>query len=59
MAVWLGAYFATTDRRLCNAYTLDSQASAGIGIAVWCLVVAAAWLAVVLRRAAQPAAQGP
>jgi hypothetical protein len=55
MAVWLGAYFATTDRRLCNAYTLDSQAAAGIGIAVWGLAVAAAWLAVLLRQAAQPA----
>lgn len=58
MTVWLGAYFATTDRRLCNAYTLDSQSAAGVGIAIWGLAIAAAWLAVVLRQAAQPMSQG-
>lgn len=58
MTVWFGAYFATTDRRLCNAYTLDSQSAAGVGIAIWGLAIAAAWLAVVLRQAAQPMSQG-
>ena len=58
MTVWLGAYFATTDRRLCNAYSLASQSEAGLGIAVWGLAVAAAWLGVVLRQATQPASPG-
>ncbi|MEI7464318.1 MAG: hypothetical protein WCJ87_03160 [Burkholderiales bacterium] len=59
MTVWLGVYFATTDRRLCNAYTLASQASAGIGIAVWGLAVAAAWVVVLLRQAASRAPEMP
>jgi hypothetical protein len=58
MTVWLGVYFATTDRRLCNAYTLDSQSAAGVGIALWGLAIAAAWLAMVLRQAAQPVSPG-
>lgn len=58
MTVWLGAYFATTDRRLCNAYTLASQSEAGIGIAIWGLAVAAVWLAVALWQAAQPVSRG-
>lgn len=59
MTVWLGVYFATTDRRLCNAYTLDSQTTAGICIAVWGVAVATAWVVVVLRQAVQRAPEVP
>ena len=59
MTVWLGVYFATTDRRLCNAYTLASQTTAGICIAVWGVAVATAWVVVVLRQAVQRAPEVP
>lgn len=32
MMVWLGIYFLTTDLRLCNVYSLESQTHAGYGI---------------------------
>jgi len=59
MTVWLGVYFATADRRLCNAYTLASQTAAGVGIAVWGVAVATAWVVVVLRHATQRAPEVP
>ena len=33
MMAWLGIYLATTDLRLCNAYSLESQVQTG-----WCLL---------------------
>ena len=33
MLVWAGLYFASTDLRLCNAYSLDSQVNAGRSLA--------------------------
>lgn len=61
MTVWLGVYFATTDRRLCNAYTLDSQIATGIAIAGWGVLVAVAWAVSVMRSTAPraPAVPGP
>lgn len=32
MMAWLGMYFATTDLRLCNAYSLQSQSNTGWGL---------------------------
>jgi hypothetical protein len=32
MLVWLGAYFMTTDLRLCNVYSLETQYTAGKGL---------------------------
>jgi len=45
MLLWLGFYFATTDRRLCNAYSLASQAQAGWALVGWGAVLALAGLA--------------
>jgi hypothetical protein len=45
MLVWLGAYFTTTDLRLCNVYSLETQYTAGkgliaLGIGVGTLLIA-------------------
>ncbi len=45
MLIWLGAYFTTTDLRLCNVYSLETQRTAGqgliaLGIGVGTLLVA-------------------
>lgn len=45
MIVWLGMYFATTDLRLCNAYSLESQLAAGNGLVVLGSGAGAVWLA--------------
>jgi len=47
MMCWLGIYFATTDLRLCNAYSLESQVSAGYGLLALGLLLGVAWLATV------------
>jgi hypothetical protein len=49
MLIWLGIYFTTTDVRLCNVYSLDSQIMAGrtltaLGIGVGTLWVAKTFL---------------
>lgn len=49
MAIWLGVYFASTDLRLCNAYSLQSQIDAGRGIAGLGVVLGAGWLLGALR----------
>ena len=51
MMVWLGLFFSTTDRRLCNAYSLDSQMDAGRGIAVLGIALGIAWLFGIMRQA--------
>lgn len=43
MMTWLGIYFATTDLRLCNAYSLESQTSAGRGIMVLGIALGCVW----------------
>lgn len=45
MMCWLGIYFATTDLRLCNAYSLQSQVATGWGLALLGLLLGCAWLA--------------
>lgn len=40
----LGFYFATTDLRLCNAYTLDSQIRAGWALVSVTVLLGAAWV---------------
>jgi hypothetical protein len=50
MMIWLGIYFASTDLRLCNAYSLESQAIAGRGIALWGITLGFAWLIGAIRQ---------
>jgi hypothetical protein len=49
MMCWLGIYFATTDLRLCNAYSLQSQAATGWGLLVLGLLLGVVWVAVTGR----------
>lgn len=42
MMCWLGIYFATTDLRLCNAYSRESQTATG-----WCLLALGLLLGIV------------
>ena len=49
MALWLGSYFATTDLRLCNAYSLPSQVNTGWGLAALAGALGALWLLGVVR----------
>ena len=44
MMAWLGLYFATTELRLCNAYSLESQLAAGRGLVALAGAAAALWL---------------
>ena len=59
MMIWQGVYLAATERRLCNAYTLDSQADAGRALAVLAVVVGLVWLVGVWRRAPAPRSSAP
>jgi uncharacterized membrane protein YqaE (UPF0057 family) len=43
MAVWLGSYLASTDLRLCNAYSLESQVNAGRGLVALAIGAGLAW----------------
>lgn len=43
MAVWLGSYLASTDLRLCNAYSLESQVNAGRGLVAMAVVAGIGW----------------
>ena len=45
MLVWAGLYFASTDLRLCNAYSLDSQIAAGRSLAGLAVLLALGWAA--------------
>lgn len=44
MMTWLGSYFASTDLRLCNAYSLASQVLTGWGIVAIGIALGAAWV---------------
>ncbi len=44
MMIWLGTYFATTDRRLCNAYSLQSQIETGWGLVLLGVALGGIWL---------------
>jgi hypothetical protein len=43
MMSWLGTYFVTTDLRLCNAYSLQSQITTGWGLLVWGAALGGFW----------------
>ena len=43
MMAWLGLYLASTDLRLCNAYSLQSQLRAGWGLVALATVLGLAW----------------
>jgi len=49
MLIWLGWYMASTDLRLCNAYSLESQLRAGWGLVGLAGALGLAWAAS-LRR---------
>ena len=44
MLAWLGIYISTTDLRLCNAYSLESQTAAGRAIAMLGITLGCIWL---------------
>lgn len=50
MMIWLGVWFASTDLRLCNAYSLQSQVLAGQGLAALGSVLGLLWLVHLLWR---------
>ncbi len=50
MMCWLGIYFATTDLRLCNAYSLQSQSSTGWGLLTIGLLLGITWLGNVWQK---------
>ena len=54
MMAWLGIYFATTDLRLCNAYSLQSQVNTGRGLLVLGMALGAAWAASLWRKKGSP-----
>lgn len=56
MLAWLGFYLASTDMRLCNAYSLESQLRAGQGLVVLAAVLGTAWI-LGLRRQLRPTPQ--
>ncbi len=43
MMIWLGLYFATTEVRLCNVYSLSSQHMTGYGLVVISGILLAWW----------------
>lgn len=49
MMIWLGIYFAGTDLRLCNAYSLESQVMAGQSLAVLGAALGALWVVSMAR----------
>ena len=51
MMCWLGIYFATTDLRLCNAYSLESQLATGRGLLALGLLLGIVWLGNAGRKA--------
>lgn len=49
MMTWLGSYFITTDLRLCNAYSLETQVQTGWGIAAIGIGLGTLWVVSALR----------
>ena len=54
MLAWLGWYLASTDLRLCNAYSLQSQWRAGSGLVVAAVLCGLAWLGAQWRGLVRP-----
>ena len=50
MMCWLGIYFATTDLRLCNAYSQASQVTTGWALLALGLMLGSAWLGFAVYR---------
>lgn len=50
MLIWLGAYFAATDLRLCNAYSLSSQVHAGCALIGLGAALGCVWLMDIVRQ---------
>ena len=50
MMAWLGIYFATTELRLCNAYSMQSQVNTGWGLLALGTTLGAAWTFSVLSK---------
>lgn len=50
MMAWLGLYLSSTDLRLCNAYSLESQIRAGWGLAGLAATLGTAWLLGIARE---------
>ena len=50
MMCWLGSYFATTDLRLCNAYSLQSQINTGWGLLALGAALGIAWVVSMLKK---------
>jgi hypothetical protein len=59
MLVSAGIFLATTDRRLCNAYSLDGQFSAGSGVAALGIALASAWALRLYRASLMASAAMP
>jgi hypothetical protein len=55
MLAWLGFYLASTNLRLCNAYSLESQLRTGQGLVALAVVLGMAWAWSLRRQLAQPA----
>ena len=49
MLISTGVYLATTERRLCNAYSLESQLSAGYGVVAIGVALACGWVYLINR----------
>jgi hypothetical protein len=56
MMAWLGFYFLSTDLRLCNAYSMESQLRTGQGLLLLSALLGLAWAASLWRQLA-PAAR--
>lgn len=54
MMAWLGLYLASTDLRLCNAYSLQSQWRAGWGLLGLATVLGGVWAVSLRWRATRP-----
>ena len=53
MMAWLGLYLATTNLRLCNAYSLESQIAAGWGLLALALALGLLWTVSLVRQGGQ------
>jgi hypothetical protein len=57
-SVWMmatvGLLFQSSERRLCNAYGLDSQVATGRGLVIFSLMIAVVWVWRILSKASVP-----
>ena len=54
MLITTGVFLATTERRLCNAYSMESQLSAGYGVVALGIALAFAWAFRINRNNSKP-----